>query len=33
MRNIKIISGGQSGVDRVALDFALENQISCGGLS
>ena len=29
--NIKIISGGQSGVDRAALDFAFENQISCGG--
>ena len=28
---IKIVSGGQSGVDRAALDFALENQISCGG--
>ena len=29
--NIKIVSGGQSGVDRAALDFALENQIRCGG--
>ena len=27
----KIISGGQTGVDRGALDFALENSISCGG--
>ena len=31
IRNIKIISGGQSGVDRAALDFALENQVPCGG--
>ena len=29
--NIKIISGGQSGVDRAALDFALENEFPCGG--
>jgi len=27
----KIISGGQSGVDRAALDFALQNNIPCGG--
>ena len=27
----KIISGGQTGVDRAALDFALQNKISCGG--
>ena len=27
----KIISGGQTGVDRAALDFAIENQISHGG--
>ena len=27
----KIISGGQTGVDRAALDFALENKIPCGG--
>ena len=27
----KIISGGQTGVDRAALDFALENDIVCGG--
>ncbi len=26
-----IISGGQTGVDRAALDFALENNIPCGG--
>lgn len=30
-RNFKIVSGGQSGVDRAALDFALENNIPCGG--
>jgi len=29
--NIKIISGGQTGVDRAALDFALENKIPCSG--
>jgi predicted Rossmann fold nucleotide-binding protein DprA/Smf involved in DNA uptake len=28
---ISIVSGGQSGVDRAALDFALQNNISCGG--
>jgi hypothetical protein len=28
---IKIISGGQTGADRAALDFALENSIPCGG--
>ena len=27
----KIISGGQSGVDRAALDVALERGIPCGG--
>ena len=27
----KIISGGQTGVDRATLDFALENGILCGG--
>lgn len=30
-KNLKIISGGQSGVDRAALDFALQNDIPCGG--
>ncbi|MBC8319381.1 MAG: putative molybdenum carrier protein [Bacteroidetes bacterium] len=30
-KDITIISGGQSGVDRAALDFALENNILCGG--
>ena len=28
---LKIISGGQSGVDRAALDFALKHTIKCGG--
>ncbi len=28
---IKIISGGQTGVDRAALDVALEKDIDCGG--
>jgi hypothetical protein len=27
----RIISGGQTGVDRAALDFALEHGIPCGG--
>ncbi len=27
----KIISGGQTGVDRAALDFAIQNNIACGG--
>ncbi len=27
----KIISGGQTGVDRAALDFAMEIGLSCGG--
>lgn len=32
MRRIyKIISGGQTGVDRAAFDFALENNIEIGG--
>ena len=30
-KNIEIISGGQSGVDRAALDFALNNNSKCGG--
>jgi Circularly permutated YpsA SLOG family len=29
--NIVIISGGQTGASRAALDFAIENQISYGG--
>ena len=28
---VKIISGGQTGVDRAALDIALESGIPCGG--
>jgi len=27
----KIISGGQTGVDSAALDFALQNNVECGG--
>ena len=30
-RHVKIISGGQTGVDRAALDVALKNGIDCGG--
>lgn len=30
-KNFKIISGGQTGVDRAALDFALSNDIACAG--
>jgi len=30
-KDFLIISGGQSGVDRAALDFALENGIPCEG--
>jgi hypothetical protein len=29
--NLKIISGGQTGVDRAALDVALELGLTCGG--
>ncbi|MBL4889445.1 MAG: putative molybdenum carrier protein, partial [Candidatus Lindowbacteria bacterium] len=28
---VKIVSGGQTGVDRAALDFALARRIKCGG--
>lgn len=28
---VKIVSGGQTGVDRAALDFALKRRIPCGG--
>ena len=28
---LKIISGGQTGVDRAALDMALQHGIACGG--
>jgi len=31
IKSLRIISGGQTGVDRAALDFALENQIDCFG--
>jgi len=31
MKISKLISGGQAGVDRAALDFALAHQIECGG--
>ena len=31
MLAVKIISGGQTGVDQAALDFALERGIDCGG--
>jgi len=31
MDNIKIISGGQTGVDQGALDFALDHGFECGG--
>jgi hypothetical protein len=33
MNKIKIISGGQTGVDRAALDAALSLKLSCGGWS
>lgn len=29
--SIRIVSGGQTGVDRAALDFALANNYPCGG--
>ena len=28
---LKIVSGGQTGADRVALDWALEHNVPCGG--
>lgn len=31
MSKIKIISGGQTGVDQGALDFALDHHFACGG--
>ena len=31
MKALKIISGGQTGVDRAALDVALRRRIKCGG--
>ena len=30
-RQVKIISGGQTGVDRAALDLALKHGVDCGG--
>lgn len=31
LREVKIVSGGQTGVDRAALDVALKHRIECGG--
>ncbi|MBC6414176.1 MAG: putative molybdenum carrier protein [Chromatiales bacterium] len=31
MQSLSIISGGQSGVDRAALDVAMELEVPCGG--
>ena len=31
LRQVKIISGGQTGVDRAALDVALKHGLECGG--
>ncbi|MBN2697504.1 MAG: putative molybdenum carrier protein [Bacteroidales bacterium] len=31
MDKIKLISGGQTGVDRAVLDFCLGNRVECGG--
>jgi hypothetical protein len=31
MKALKIVSGGQTGVDRAALDLALKHGIACGG--
>src|SRR5271165_3429842 len=31
MKRMKIVSGGQTGVDRAALDVALELALPCGG--
>lgn len=31
MRALKIISGGQTGIDRAALDVALKHGVDCGG--
>lgn len=31
VKTLKIISGGQTGVDRAALDVALQHGIACGG--
>ncbi len=31
LKSLRIVSGGQTGVDRAALDFALENKLDCFG--
>jgi hypothetical protein len=31
MKSIKIVSGGQTGADRAALDWALAHSVACGG--
>lgn len=31
MKAIKIVSGGQTGADRAALDWALTHGVECGG--
>ncbi len=31
IKSLRIVSGGQTGVDRAAMDFALENKIECFG--
>ena len=31
MKPIKIVSGGQTGADRAALDWALTHKVECGG--
>ena len=31
MKPIKIVSGGQTGADRAALDWALRHNVECGG--
>jgi Circularly permutated YpsA SLOG family len=31
MKPIKIVSGGQTGADRAALDWALARGLECGG--
>ena len=31
MKPIKIVSGGQTGADRAALDWALHHDVECGG--
>jgi hypothetical protein len=31
MKLITIVSGGQTGADRAALDWAIEHNLECGG--